>query len=226
MLRRTLLPLAVSILGAAVLVSLGIWQMDRLPVKEAQIAEIDARIASAPGPLPAIYDPGRDRYAPVRMTGTVGEGEVRVLASTKAAGAIHRIVAPFETDEGRRILLDRGYVSARGGFAEAPAPAGRIVVEGNVHWPDERNGSTPDDGADLWFARDVPKMAAALGTEELMVVARATSEVAPATTPLPVDSSGIPNDHLGYMLTWFGLAAVWMGMAALFFWRQWRARSI
>ena len=55
-------------------------------------------------------------------------------------------------------------------------------------------------------------MAAALGTEPVLVVAREISGFATDTTPLPIDTSGIPNDHLQYAITWFALALIWAGM--------------
>jgi surfeit locus 1 family protein len=92
-------------------------------------------------------------------------------------------------------------------------------VEGNLHWPEEVDGFTPapDARTGLWFARDVPAMAEALGSEPVLIVAR--SPTAPGIEPLPVDTSHIPNDHLGYAVQWFGLAAVWLGMTAYLLWR-------
>jgi surfeit locus 1 family protein len=56
----------------------------------------------------------------------------------------------------------------------------------------------------------VPAMAAKLGTEPLLIVARAPT--GDAITPMPVDSSTIPNDHWGYAITWFLMAVVWAVM--------------
>jgi surfeit locus 1 family protein len=60
-------------------------------------------------------------------------------------------------------------------------------------------------------------MAAALGTEPVLIVAR--TDTGDGITPLPVDTAGIPNNHLNYALTWFCLAAVWLGMTLLLLWR-------
>jgi surfeit locus 1 family protein len=39
-------------------------------------------------------------------------------------------------------------------------------VTGNLHWPDEVDSFTPARSwPAIWFARDVPAMAAALGSE-------------------------------------------------------------
>ena len=218
--RRLIFPLLLGLSGAAVLIALGVWQVQRLAWKEAILADIEARIAAAPGPLPAAPDPVADRYRPVALDGAFAGTDIRVLASRKGQGAGYRVVAVFETAEGRRVLVDRGFLpEARKAAAPAAGPA---RVTGNLHWPDEVDGYTPppDARTGIWFARDLPAMAAALDAEPVLIVARTVDPADPAVAPLPLDTSGIPNDHLGYAVTWFGLAAVWLGMTAFLLWRM------
>ncbi|WP_371059816.1 SURF1 family protein [Rhodosalinus sp. 5P4] len=217
--RRILGPLLIGILGTAVLIALGVWQVQRLAWKEGVLADIEARIAAEPVPLPAEPDPEADRYLPVAVSGEIGEDELHVLVSTRAEGAGFRVIAPLSTEAGRRVMVDRGYV--RNEAKEADRPTGAADIVGNLHWPDEVDGFTPepDLDANIWFARDVPRMAEALGTEPVLVVVRETSLSAPGLTPLPVDTAGIPNDHLEYAVTWFGLAAVWAAMSMFLVWR-------
>ena len=75
------------------------------------------------------------------------------------------------TDDGRRILLDRGFVDQD--HKRDPRPPVRLDVVGNLHWPQEKGSATPAPNLDqnIWFARDVPAMAKALGTEPVLVVA-------------------------------------------------------
>ncbi len=217
--RRILGPLLIGILGTAVLIALGVWQVQRLAWKEGVLADIEARIAAEPVPLPAEPDPEADRYLPVAVSGEIGEDELHVLVSTRAEGAGFRVIAPLATEAGRRVMVDRGYV--RNEAKEADRPTGAADIVGNLHWPDEVDGFTPepDPDANIWFARDVPRMAEALGTEPVLVVVRQMSLSAPGLTPLPVDTAGIPNDHLEYAVTWFGLAAVWAAMSMFLVWR-------
>lgn len=206
---RYLAPIALCIAGLALLLSLGTWQVRRLEWKQGILAEIEARIAAEPVALPAALDRERDRYLPVMVAGTFTGERLRVLTSLPGVGPGALLVEAFET-EGRRILVDQGYRPDTAGPATTGVEPGQ--VSGNVHWPDEVRSGTPEPDGDLWFARDVDAMAAALNTEPVMVIARDVTRPTRLATPQPVDTRAIPNDHLQYAITWFGLAAVWLGM--------------
>jgi surfeit locus 1 family protein len=222
---RIAFPVVLGVLGAAVLVALGMWQVQRLDWKADVLADIEARILADPIAVPDTPDPETDRYLPVTATGLITDAEIHLLISTREAGPAFRIVSRFETEDGRRLLLDRGYVDDQA--KDAPRPPVTATVTGNLHWPDEIDGFTPDNDRanNIWFARDLEAMSAALGTEPVLVVLRSSSEIDVAVTPLPVDTAGIPNDHLEYAVTWFGLAAVWVAMTLFWIVRILRGRS-
>lgn len=205
--------------GVAILLTLGIWQMQRLAWKEAILAEITARIAADPVALPVTPDPERDRYLPVALEGRIDPTFVRVLVSQKGIGAGYRIIAALETGAGRRVLIDRGVIPV--GDAMPATPADDLRVIGNLHWPDERDGFTPENdlAGNMWFARDVAALAAHLGAEPVLVIAREITPPEATITPLPVGVGNIPNDHLSYAITWFSLAIVWLGMTVFLLWR-------
>ncbi|MFG6081671.1 SURF1 family protein [Paracoccus litorisediminis] len=216
--RRYLFPLIVGILGCAILISLGLWQLDRLKWKQAMLDQIESRIASAPVPLPAAVDPGM-KYMPVLVSGTTTGQEIDVLSGTKDSGGGYQVISSFVTDDGRKILLDRGFVDQD--HRHDPRPATRLEVAGNLHWPEEKGSATPAPNLDqnIWFARDVPAMAAKLGTEPVLVVAAEIRGDAQGVQPMPVAVQGIPNNHLSYAVQWFMIAAVWAGMTLALIWR-------
>lgn len=221
MTRRLILPLFFGILGTVVLVSLGTWQVNRLGEKEAYLAQINARIVAEAEALPAAPDAVRDEFMPVEIAGRFSGEEIHLLASTKKAGAVYRIVARFETEDGRAVMVDRGWVKTEAKDAERGAEPATVI--GNLDWPEERDSFTPANDVDnnIWFARDMAQMAEVLSTEPLLIVAREVSENDAGVTPLPVDTAGIPNDHLGYAVTWYGLAIVWVAMT-LYYLRRMR----
>lgn len=229
-LRRMILPLIFGLAGAAILIGLGAWQMQRLSWKQGILSEIETRIHATPRALPAVPEPERDRYLPVRAEGRFTGELLRVLASRKLIGPGYRIIAVFETGNGsadtpglRRIMVDLGFLP-EGEVLEPPH--GMAEVRGNLHWPQEVDSFTPepDRTSDLWFARDVPAMALELASEPVLIVA--STRVVAGIEPMPVDIVGIPNDHFGYALTWFSLAACWLGMTLLYLWRIYRRTEV
>ena len=220
---RYLAPLLIGVLGVAILVALGTWQLRRLDWKEGVLADLAARIAAEPVAVPERPDPVADRYLPVTATGEITGQEIHVLVSTRVLGPAYRVVSLFVTEDGRRLLLDRGAVPDE--EKDSPRPPVAATVTGNLHWPDETDMVTPAPALadNIWFARDVDAMSRELATEPVLIVLRGTSESAPPVTPLPLDTAGIPNNHLEYAITWFGLAAVWTAMTA--FWIVRRRRG-
>ena len=220
--RRSFFFIFICIGGAAILLWLGFWQAQRLEWKLGVIADIDARIKAAPIPLPDVLDPENDAYLPVEVRGVVAPEYLRVLVSQKEIGAGYRIISAMDLG-GLRVLLDRGFMLVD--QTEVPVHEGSETVRGNLQWPQEVDGFTPepDMAKNIWFARDVAAMAAALNTEEIFVVAKQTSFEDGPIRPLPVDTSAIPNDHLSYAITWFSLAAIWIAMTLAFTLRARRA---
>jgi surfeit locus 1 family protein len=217
MIRRLALPLLFGLVGTAVLVALGTWQLQRLAWKEEIIARIEGRLVAEPVPVPAGANRQEHQYLRVREEGVVLPGELHVYTSVPPHGVGYRVIAPFEIGEGRRILLDRGFVPI--GDKDAQRPLGPLAVEGALHWPQETDRFTadPDREANIWFARDAERMAEALGTEPvLLVTERSSAQAAALAQPVTVN---IPNNHLEYVVTWYGLAVVWAGMTVYWLWR-------
>ncbi|MEM6939605.1 MAG: SURF1 family protein [Pseudomonadota bacterium] len=216
---RALFLILVGLGGAAILVALGVWQLQRLAWKEGVLADINARIGAAPVAVPASPDTAADNYLPVAIEGDFSGDTLRVLVSQKDIGAGYRLITAFE-GEGRRVLVDRGFLPT-----DLPVPAhssAGLSITGNLQWPQETDSFTPapDTQGNIWFARDVVAMARALSTEPLLIVANEITPPEPNVTPLPVDTSRIPNNHLQYAITWFSLAAIWLVMSLLFLLRR------
>ncbi len=218
--RRLIFPLLLGLAGACVLVGLGVWQLQRLELKNAAIAKIDAKLVATAAPLPTTIDAATDIYLPVTVTGRVLGPEAFVLTSLADLGPGYRVIVAFQTaGDARKIMVDLGYVAEAD--REFARPTTDLTLTGNLNWPKETDSFTPEPDllAKVWFARDVERMANILGTEQVLVVARTIDPGIPDLMPLPVDPGSIPNDHLNYAITWFSLAVVWLGMTVLLVWR-------
>ncbi|MBV8594260.1 MAG: SURF1 family protein [Caulobacteraceae bacterium] len=226
-------------LGFAILVGLGIWQVQRLAWKRQVLARVAELRTAAPRPLAAALRLAHPEF--VRI-------EARCLGAPAAPGiyryALHAGVvgwrlltacrlAPGDAPPYDGAVLDRGLVDRFTG-AMAPLPAA-YPAPGAVVGVLRRPGARPwlDVGAaapsSAPMVRVVDRAAlfhvAALGglgrpAPFLVAVERERPPVAGvAPAPLPED---IPNNHLVYALTWFGLAASLAWIYAAMVSRRWR----
>ncbi len=198
-----------GLVGTAILISLGFWQLQRMNWKTDILAEIDARLAEPPVSLPVAPDSTLDKYLQVKVTGTILAGELHVLTFGDS-GPGFRVIAPMVLNDGRRILVDRGYLPET--EKNVVRAGGAITAIGSLVWPQETDNFVPAPNLEknIWFARDVSLMAEALKTEQVMLaISRSTNN--DEITPQLV-SANISNRHLGYVMTWFLLAVIWVGM--------------
>jgi surfeit locus 1 family protein len=217
--RRMIAPLVIGLLGTAILLGLGVWQLQRMAWKEGVIAEIDARIALPPVALPETPSEAADEYLAVQVKGRFLPGEIHVFTSSLERGAGYRVISPFQT-ETRVILVDRGFVRQTKKDEDRAAPGTEII--GNLLWPNEVDPSfTPDPNLETntWFARDLPVMAKHFNSAPILVVLRQSPQGENAISPWPVNSADISNTHLQYAITWLLMALGWFGMTGYWLWR-------
>ena len=203
--------------GTACLLYLGKWQIDRLYWKLDVLKKIDQKIAAAPVLLPAEPSESVHKYLSVEISGQFLQESIRVLASKKRYGAGYRIIHVFRTN-GRRLLVDLGFVGLETDYDIDLSSD--ISLVGNLHWPDELDNFTPEPDLEnnIWFARDVERVASALQTEPILIILKDSTLKDKNIKPMPIDTTHIPNDHLQYAITWFSLAIIWALMSCLFIW--------
>ena len=203
--------------GTACLLYLGKWQIDRLYWKLDVLKKIDQKIAAAPVPLPAEPSESVHKYLSVEISGQFLQESIRVLASKKRYGAGYRIIHVFRAN-GRRLLVDLGFVGLETDYNVDLI--NDISLVGNLHWPDEVDNFTPEPDFEnnIWFARNVERVASALQTEPILIILKDSTLKDQNIKPMPIDTTHIPNDHLQYAITWFSLAIIWALMSCLFIW--------
>lgn len=226
--------LATGVLGVLILVGLCIWQVQRLQWKEGVIAQLEARLAAAPVPLPARFDPPNQEFSRVRIEGAFdgaagahGFADAPLLTSLRPHGPGYRVIQPFTLEDGRRVMVDRGYVPVEekneGGAASRPTPAppGPLTLVGALRWPEEGDEG-PDFGAqdNVWTERDLEEMAALFGTEPVLIVAETSTAMGEWPLPQPIAAVDVPNNHLEYAITWGALAFAWTAMTGFLAFRR------
>jgi surfeit locus 1 family protein len=225
-----------TIVALAILIGLGVWQVKRLHWKEHILARVAAAKVEPPEALAVALGQAADGVETDyrRVQADCADIEttpfIRLYAVT-SSGAGYRIITACRLAAGGygSILVDRGYVSDEDAPRLKPG-AGKALtrpIVGVLRRGDPRTFVTPPNqpGQGLWYWRDIPAMAQALGAPSaaptfLMLEAPAPEGFGPTPMPTPTD---IPNNHLQYALTWFGLAAALAGVYLAMIWQR-RAR--
>jgi surfeit locus 1 family protein len=221
-------PLAAVAFGVAVLLSLGVWQVQRLQWKEGLLARIAALQAAPPEPLDVVLHrlsrPGEPQDGQVDFVRVQAPCSTLQQTPTLRLYAIlngvlgHRLITACTLQGGpyRSLLVDRGFVADGDLDALHPGPTLTRPIVGVLRRPERPSWlSVPNTPArNDWHTRDVAAMAAALhAPKPAPVFLMLESPAAPRPGPRPAAiPTNIPNNHLGYALTWFGLAAGLVGV--------------
>jgi len=231
-------PAVMTFAGAAILISLGNWQLGRLAWKEGLIAVIAERTRAEPV-APAKVDERAGRGEDVEYTRVKVEGrllndkELHFYAFDAQFGPGYHVVTPLRLADGSAVFVNRGYVPQD---LEDPARRqagqldGEIQIVGLVRRPETAGLFTPanDAAKNIWYWRDLGAMAAAaLGPEKrlvhpFLIEAEADPKLAGDWPKGGVTRLELPNRHLEYALTWYGLAAALLAVFAAFAIPRWR----
>src|SRR5579871_2274138 len=95
----------------AILVGLGVWQLERLQWKLALIAAVQSHLTAPPIPLAEALRRGADaQYRRVSLDGEFENGKEAYVFATDASGnPTYHVMVPFETERGV-LIVDRGIV--------------------------------------------------------------------------------------------------------------------
>lgn len=201
----------------ALLLALGVWQVQRLQWKEALIAGAEAAATHPPVPVMQVYQPRNEfrsviidcpglATAPFVEMHTIENGEVGV----RLISACALPTRPFVT------LVDRGFVSETISARPPVTPSTEPVrIIGQLRMPPKPSSMAPAPEGNVFYARDHMAMARALGVRKWvaspMIFATTSSNPEWLALRPSAPPAAFSNNHLGYALTWFGLALALAG---------------
>ena len=208
--------IALGTLAIMLLLSLGVWQLQRLQWKTALIERVEAGLLAPPvsAPGPADWDAvsfDTAEYRRVEVEGRYLPSDDILVKAVTARGSGFWVMAPFETDDGWRLFINRGFVpDGRISVADRPRPEGEQRVTGLLRLTQPGGAFLRDNdpAANRWFSRDTVAMADMFGLGE---VAPYFIDADASGDGLPIGGLTVvsfPNKHFGYAMTWFALAAV------------------
>lgn len=237
---RLLWPAVLTAAVAAVLISLGVWQLRRLAWKENIIAQIEARAAAPAGPLPDFAEwtglrPDDYEYRHVLLRGTFeNEKEALVFRPSGSSTGVREpgylVLTPMRLASGAYVIVNRGFTPISRSEARSRAQGeieGETALTGLMRAPESRNAFTPADNADAgqYFTRDPGVIASHFGLRRTApFIVDADSSPVPGGWPRGgATELSFPNNHLSYALTWFGLAAALAGVFLTYAWQTLRS---
>ena len=201
---RLLLPAISTAIMLVILISLGVWQLERMAWKQGlldQIARAEAQPAiDLPDTPPA--------FAKIQVTGVFRNdlwslygAQGRDTAQGTLMGG--QLLGVLDRPSGA-VLVDLGWVPSA---ATHPRP-GRATVEGFIR-PAEHPGlfaATDDLRGRRFYTLDPVAIGAGLGVKlaPFTLVALGPAGMPDPSRALPRP----PNDHFGYALTWFSFAVI------------------
>ncbi|MBU2379487.1 MAG: SURF1 family protein [Alphaproteobacteria bacterium] len=213
----------------ALLVALGVWQVQRLAWKEGLIAQSEAAAGQPPALLADVLrapDP-EFRRALVLCRGLPTAPFVELQSIHDGQPGVRLISACAAEGIGQTFLVDRGFVpdavSERPRVMASTLPLSLLVELRRTPAPSRMAPQPSAQGR--FYARDAAAMARALDATEpspftLFALVSTNPEVAALNASAP--PAAFSNNHLGYALTWFGLALALAGFYVAVLVRRYR----
>lgn len=216
-----------TIVGLAILLSLGVWQLKRLAWKEALLAQLAANAAAPAVDLSTAYNMSRAgsnvEFVRVSFTGTYNNAAWMKRLSSYEGGQGWTIITPAASEDGWAVIVDRGRLPGQM-LDHFKPPEGPQAIEGVIRThPYGQGYFDPDNdpATRMWYWWDVKAMQAASGLPASLKPFPFEVQLVPGNTgvefPKPQEpKADLANNHLGYAITWFGLALTLLGVSGFY----------
>ncbi len=202
------------VVGIVAMINLGFWQLRRLDERQEFNAAVEERYDAPVIALDALLDDADDldelEWRPVAASGAYLPDETFLVVNRSQNGrAGQNVVVPLELDDGRILLVNRGFVPLSD--AEMPTvPAEFVEVTGRLRPSQERRLGQLSDPAegDLFEVQriDIDRLAPQLPGEvvPMYIDLSESTPGEPGPFPEPVATPDLSEgNHLSYAVQWF-----------------------
>lgn len=169
-------PALMTLLGVALLIALGTWQMQRLAWKQGLLADISARAHGEPVSVAralALERDGKDtEYLRVNAQGRFLHGkELHFYDFDAKFGPGYHVLTPLQLTDGSAVFVNRGYVPLdlkEPGTRAKGQVLDDVQIVGLVRLPRKPGAFTPanDVEKNIWYWRDLGAMTASAFGED------------------------------------------------------------
>ena len=204
------------------LLYLGTWQIMRMHWKEALIENFTSR-ATAEAIAPPVTEQADDfQYQRLMVKGVwMHHAEVQLIGRTFEGTAGYHVVTPMRLEDGRILLINRGWVAQDYRSPESrpsTLDAGEVTVEAILRLQRQKGYFVPDNNPeqDDWFTLDIDDITAHHDLGDQVITSYSADALRqPGAYVLPIGAAveiNMPNDHWQYALTWYGIALGLIGV--------------
>ena len=222
--RKWLITTLLVLLGTALCVRLGIWQLDRLEARRAFNAQVQAMRALPPLNLDK---DGSDSIQDMewRAVQVIGhydfENQIAIRNQYYGGQYGYHLMTPLLFD-GTAVLVDRGWIPADGNSAPDDwrkyDEVGEVNLSGQIRLGQGKPAiggvadAMPENGVrlELWNNADVARIAGQLPYPILPVYIQLDADAQDTEPPIPFqpEIELTEGPHFGYALQWFTFAAI------------------
>lgn len=224
-----------------VLISLGLWQLERAKEKQQEWLVYQQRQDLPAIPLTTLATSELKKYQNIELVGTYDTERYWLLDNQPRAGRSgYELVMPLFTEQGIA-LINRGWVEASPRREQLPSietPTGSVTIKGYLY-PSQENAIFNKSASDLALAwpkrvlqlklgeamrelsknsENVNKAEAVLGKSFVLRIQRHSPGA--LVTDWPVINTR-PEKHRGYAVQWFAMA---FALVSLYVWLLYRTR--
>ena len=211
--------IALAVVFAIACAFLSNWQFFRNEERAAQLELVERNYDAAPVSLAEVIPPDgeldpQDQWRQVALTGEyLADDQLLVRNRPHGGTSAFEVLVPFRLDDGRVLLVNRGWVAPGADQPEPDAvpapPEGEttVIVRLRPGEPMPASGRSAPDGQvptiNLELVADAVSSEAAAGLERSAYGVIVSEEPAPAVRPSALESpSEDPGPHLSYAIQW------------------------
>lgn len=225
--------LVLAVVFAAACAALAWWQVSRREEKVVEVTRIERNYDAAPAPLAEVLPFTDDEeWRPVELAGQYRtEDQLLVRNRPHGGSAGFEVLVPFETEDGRLFLVDRGWVrpdSTGARAVEIPAaPRGDVTVVARLK-PGEPSVTGGTTASGVLASIQLDEVARLLGEPiETGAYGQLVSEdPSPADRPRAAERPTVDEGpHLSYALQWVAFALIGFGGLVFAIRQEYRYRN-
>ncbi|MFB7885516.1 SURF1 family protein [Microbacterium sp. NPDC056057] len=217
--------IALAVVFAIACAFLSNWQFTRNQERSGQLALVAENYDAVPVPLAELlpadgdFSPG-DEWHPVTLTGTYLTDEQLLVRNRPHGGtSAFEVLVPFRLDDGRVLLVDRGWVPpgqdqpVPDAIPAPPSGEATVIVRLRPGEALPSSGRSAPEGQvptiNLGLVADTISPSAGEALEQSAYGVMVSEDPAPATAPTALEPpSDDPGPHLSYAIQWILFAVM------------------